>query len=815
MGKRVFMKRALPELTLKADGGVNFQVLSEFVRVDDIYTFQNIGFSRKAGDVKYLLCADCEIGPLGKSMQLNTEMANSRDKQQPSCVNLEKCASERQQGNIQYGKKQYVKAVMHYSRAIEANMSDPVPYCNRAMALLKLARYEEASKDCCAAISLDNGYVKAYFRRGLASKELGRIKEAEEDFRSVLALEPDNHLAKEEIEKLYASSGKEFDEPLRQIPIRWAPVAQSSSQPVKQSAPAEAPKAADEQLPTVDDVPVEVCPVPSSVKQLLVDWKTLRGNSESLCNYVLNIPLPKFQEMFDNFLSTAELSDLLKAFPKVLNDDVKLHDCVKRLLALTASRRFGSATVFLTKTDKENLKIILNRASTSEKLKDDCCLLWKRFRMEHNCSLVHRLQSWTPNLLFRISTVDSPLSRVLLAGTNCSDRGDGHQRSIFRVFPECVVEMRRHRWRTLRIRYSSGSSGSINAQYGGSGGGGRSSKQWRSQHQCCCCCCSCHHGHQSTGILNAGTLFMKKDSKRMLPKSDACVTILLWLLLVLQFVVNCIRFFSTQYNLTSVAEKNSLFALLNNHCGQSRKTRRRRRSKASRTEKAARIADLTEPSDDNTSGVQSTLSSAYVSPVPAPNEDYKLGPLYTSTGSAKVGETNFITCIFEATGSKVLEVVDDLSKELDYWGHQRNLVTICCEMTWSVPSSERHVPSELSIQQAVLKHMEKNQRRVDAMTMALYNAKGWLKSLPNRPFAPVVQQNCHSRNGATLGCYRRVYPGLLSLAHKDASDAHQPFWALRITDMPLVPAPGKGPQVSMFTINLICVTLESSDGFYV
>ncbi|KFD72797.1 hypothetical protein M514_15201 [Trichuris suis] len=65
LGKRVFMKRSLPELTLKADGGVNLQVLSEFVRVDDIYTFQNIGFSRNAGDVRYLLCADCEIGPLG------------------------------------------------------------------------------------------------------------------------------------------------------------------------------------------------------------------------------------------------------------------------------------------------------------------------------------------------------------------------------------------------------------------------------------------------------------------------------------------------------------------------------------------------------------------------------------------------------------------------------------------------------------------------------------------------------------------------------------------------------------------------------
>ncbi|KHJ46283.1 tetratricopeptide repeat protein [Trichuris suis] len=411
--KRVFMKRSLPELTLKADGGVNLQVLSEFVRVDDIYTFQNIGFSRNAGDVRYLLCADCEIGPLG-IFEPKTELSFvavervvliiqccffvllCNSSLNALCINVieffklqlllrtaemaavqtvrekdaEKSLSERQLGNAQYGKKEYAKAVMHYSRAIQANPSDPLSYCNRAMALLKLARYEEASKDCCAAISIDCKYVKAYFRRGLAFKELGRHREAVDDFQTVLLLEPENHLAVEELRKL--SKGelvtctsvesllarckideKEFDEPLRQIPVRYATEPESTNHIGNEAKRTEIPKPEVVQEPSLDSGPAEICPVPSNIRQMLVDWKTLRNDSRSLCNYILNIPLSRFQTLFDNFLSISELSDLLKAFQKALGDEVKLRDCVKRLVALTTTKRFGSASVFLSKRDVE------------------------------------------------------------------------------------------------------------------------------------------------------------------------------------------------------------------------------------------------------------------------------------------------------------------------------------------------------------------------------------------------------------------------------------------------------------------------------
>lgn len=33
--------------------------------VDNMYAFENVGFSKTVDGVKYLICADCEIGPIG------------------------------------------------------------------------------------------------------------------------------------------------------------------------------------------------------------------------------------------------------------------------------------------------------------------------------------------------------------------------------------------------------------------------------------------------------------------------------------------------------------------------------------------------------------------------------------------------------------------------------------------------------------------------------------------------------------------------------------------------------------------------------
>ena len=41
------------------------ETLHDFWFVDDMFTFENVGFSNTLEGKKYLVCADCEVGPIG------------------------------------------------------------------------------------------------------------------------------------------------------------------------------------------------------------------------------------------------------------------------------------------------------------------------------------------------------------------------------------------------------------------------------------------------------------------------------------------------------------------------------------------------------------------------------------------------------------------------------------------------------------------------------------------------------------------------------------------------------------------------------
>ncbi|KAG8451345.1 hypothetical protein GDO86_003523 [Hymenochirus boettgeri] len=41
------------------------ELLVEHWLVHDMFTFENVGFTKDVGSIKYLVCADCEVGPIG------------------------------------------------------------------------------------------------------------------------------------------------------------------------------------------------------------------------------------------------------------------------------------------------------------------------------------------------------------------------------------------------------------------------------------------------------------------------------------------------------------------------------------------------------------------------------------------------------------------------------------------------------------------------------------------------------------------------------------------------------------------------------
>lgn len=115
-------------------------------------------------------------------------------------------SSEKELGNEYFKQKKFKEAIECYSRSI-AFSPTAVAYANRAMAYLKIRRFQEAEDDCTEALNLDDRYIKAYSRRATARKELGKYKECFEDAEFALRLEPHN----QEIKKQYTEARSLYD----------------------------------------------------------------------------------------------------------------------------------------------------------------------------------------------------------------------------------------------------------------------------------------------------------------------------------------------------------------------------------------------------------------------------------------------------------------------------------------------------------------------------------------------------------------------------------------------------------------------------
>ncbi|XP_057539792.1 uncharacterized protein LOC130817860 isoform X2 [Amaranthus tricolor] len=105
--------------------------------------------------------------------------------------NIVDASSEKDLGNEYFKQKKFNEAIDCYSRSIALSPT-AVAYANRAMAYLKIKRYQEAEDDCTEALNLDDRYIKAYSRRATARKELKKLRDSLEDVEFALRLEPQN-----------------------------------------------------------------------------------------------------------------------------------------------------------------------------------------------------------------------------------------------------------------------------------------------------------------------------------------------------------------------------------------------------------------------------------------------------------------------------------------------------------------------------------------------------------------------------------------------------------------------------------------------
>ncbi len=107
-------------------------------------------------------------------------------------------------------KKNYTKAIKHYSKAIELNPLLAIAYNNRGGAYHSEGKYDCAIEDFSIAIGLNRDDAGAYYNRGIAYSDNGQVEHAMEDLNKAIELKPDYADAYQHLGIEYAKQGK-FD----------------------------------------------------------------------------------------------------------------------------------------------------------------------------------------------------------------------------------------------------------------------------------------------------------------------------------------------------------------------------------------------------------------------------------------------------------------------------------------------------------------------------------------------------------------------------------------------------------------------------
>lgn len=109
---------------------------------------------------------------------------------------IKKIESQKSAGNDAFTSGRYKEAVDLYSETINLDsLNDDLNgtlYCNRAAALMKLNKWEEAISDASKALELKTDYVKALIRRAQCYSQTQQWEEAVRDYERVLSLDRSN-----------------------------------------------------------------------------------------------------------------------------------------------------------------------------------------------------------------------------------------------------------------------------------------------------------------------------------------------------------------------------------------------------------------------------------------------------------------------------------------------------------------------------------------------------------------------------------------------------------------------------------------------
>lgn len=152
----------------------------------------SVSFVARQGGDRFLLDT---IQTMYADLQEQAELATKSSASGNALSKETSAEMAKEKGNQAFKEKQWQKAIGFYTEAIKLNGNSATYFSNRAAAHLEMRNFLQAEADSSKAIDLDKKNVKAYLRRGTAREMLGYLKEAIEDFRYALVLEPTNKRA--------------------------------------------------------------------------------------------------------------------------------------------------------------------------------------------------------------------------------------------------------------------------------------------------------------------------------------------------------------------------------------------------------------------------------------------------------------------------------------------------------------------------------------------------------------------------------------------------------------------------------------------
>ncbi|XP_018902985.1 dnaJ homolog subfamily C member 7 [Bemisia tabaci] len=106
--------------------------------------------------------------------------------------------ARKEQGNNQFKRKKYDKALIHYNEAIKLCPEAACYYGNRAACYLMMGQYKRALEDSKKSVDLDSKFVKGYLRLVKCYIALGDTASAEKTLRQAEEIEPANAAIKTE-----------------------------------------------------------------------------------------------------------------------------------------------------------------------------------------------------------------------------------------------------------------------------------------------------------------------------------------------------------------------------------------------------------------------------------------------------------------------------------------------------------------------------------------------------------------------------------------------------------------------------------------